>query len=142
MIFQGLMRRRVWIMNECVVAGNMSGSKWIRHVDAAIHVDYPSLRSRSGKNGSAHGRGRCSCSASGFQATWGECAQPPSNSLKSERTPTQPHHEYMNTTNLYISCPIHFLASCVNSLSKSQHQRRIQHGIKVATRGSSRCNVG
>jgi hypothetical protein len=43
--------------------------------------------------------------------------------------------------NLYISCPLHFLASSVNSPSKSQHQRRIQHGIKIATRESSRYNV-
>jgi hypothetical protein len=47
----------------------------------------------------------------------------------------------MNTMNLYISCPLHFLASSVNSPSKSQHQRRIQHGIKIATRESSRYNV-
>jgi hypothetical protein len=47
----------------------------------------------------------------------------------------------MNTTNLYVSCPLHFLASSVNTPFKSQHQRRIQHGIKAATTGSSRCNV-
>jgi hypothetical protein len=43
--------------------------------------------------------------------------------------------------NLYISCPLHFLAPCVNSLSKSQNQRRTQHDIKIATTGNSRYNV-
>jgi hypothetical protein len=58
----------------------------------------------------------------------GECAQPQ-------------HSPIMNTMNPYISRPLHFLASCVNSLCKPQHQRRIQHGIKTPTRGSSRYNV-
>ena len=44
------MRRRVRIMNERMVAGPMSATEWIVYlsrkggrVDAAIHVDYPSL---------------------------------------------------------------------------------------------------
>jgi hypothetical protein len=72
----------------------------VGRVDAAIYVDCPSLRSRSGKNGSAHGRGRCSCSASGFQATWGKCAQPPPTASKPQRTYTQPHYEYQES--LYL----------------------------------------
>ena len=51
------------------------------------------------------------------------------------------HSPITNTMNLYFSCPLHLLASCVNNPSKSQQQRQIQHGIKVANRGSSRCNV-
>ena len=51
------------------------------------------------------------------------------------------HSPITNTMNLYSSCPLHLLASCVNNPSKSQQQRQIQHGIKVANRGSSRCNV-
>jgi hypothetical protein len=46
------MRRRVWIMNERMVAGPMSATEWIRYlsrkggrVDAAIHVDRPLLQS-------------------------------------------------------------------------------------------------
>jgi hypothetical protein len=65
-------------MNERMVASHMSATEWIRYlsrkggrVDAAIHVDRPSLQSQSGKKGGVHGCGRCSCSASGFQATWG-----------------------------------------------------------------------
>jgi hypothetical protein len=51
------------------------------------------------------------------------------------------HSPIMSTKNLYISCPLHSLASSVNGPSKSQHQRRIRHGIKIATRGSSPYNV-
>ena len=51
------------------------------------------------------------------------------------------HSPITNTMNLYSSCPLHLLASCVNNPSKSQQQRQIQHGIKVANRGISRCTV-